>query len=115
MLGGLALAGHDPYVLMERYSFDQLALLVECLTIARIEQIDSVMGPITASLGGKWKPGQVLPKIAKSLKAKQRRSGRAPASSREQEERKLAEVEAWVRNMDRMSRSGESGISIEVK
>lgn len=58
MLGGLFASGHGPEVL-EIYSWDQIALMGECIALHHVGMLDSLIAPIAATMGIDYKPGSV--------------------------------------------------------
>lgn len=58
MLGALFAAGFGPDAL-ERYTWDQIALMVECMTLHRMAVMEPIMAGLTALTGGKWRRGRV--------------------------------------------------------
>lgn len=58
MLGSLFAAGYGPDAL-ERYTWDQLGLMAECVALHRQEMLSAFLGPVGSALGVKYKPGRV--------------------------------------------------------
>jgi len=44
---------------MERYTWDQIGLMGECIARNRIDMLEMVLGPVAEAMGGKRKPGRV--------------------------------------------------------
>lgn len=58
MLGALFASGFGPEAL-ERYSWDQLALMAECIGIHYAGLLEGILAPVATVLGGKYKRGRV--------------------------------------------------------
>lgn len=54
-LGALFAAGHD-LSLLERYSWDQIALMAECLGMHHTRMFDVLLAPVAAFMGKGYKP-----------------------------------------------------------
>lgn len=58
MLGALFAAGFGPDAL-DRYTWDQLGLMGECIARHHAAMLDAVLRPIAAGLGMEYAPGKV--------------------------------------------------------
>lgn len=106
----LAVYGHDPFQLMERYTWQQLFFLGECMAVAESTRLDMLMGPVIGAMGGKWKPGGPVRALADAT----RKKGRRPPPAR----RKLTPQEAKAADDARMRQatawaSSVRGVSVE--
>lgn len=58
MLGSLFMAGFGPDCL-ERYSWDQIALMGECIARHHAGMLDAILTPVAALMGAKFAKGKV--------------------------------------------------------
>jgi len=58
VLGGLFASGHGPDVL-DRYTWDQLGLMAECIGLHWVGLLDMVFSPLAGAMGGTYTSGAV--------------------------------------------------------